>query len=63
MSPGEPRLGRMTVVSKRLGHPSVRTTLEIYAHAIHGSDDEAVRKWEGYQARNRQPSQATKDGQ
>lgn len=43
----------LTVVSQRLGHSSVRTTADIYAHAIHGQDDEAVRKWEEYQERNR----------
>ncbi len=53
----------VSVVSQRLGHSSVRTTLEIYAHAIHGSDDEAVRKWEDYQARNRQAAQGTSSGQ
>jgi len=39
----------LPVVSQRLGHSSVRTTADIYAHAIHGQDDEAVRKWEEYQ--------------
>jgi integrase len=43
----------LAVVSKRLGHCSVRTTADIYAHAIHGEDDEAVRKWEEYQERKR----------
>jgi hypothetical protein len=31
----------------------VRTTADIYAHVIHGQDDEAVQKWEEYQERNR----------
>ena len=44
---------RPATVSARLGHSSIGTTAEIYAHAIHGSDDEAVRKWEEYQQRNR----------
>jgi len=43
----------LTVVSKWLGHSSVRTTADIYAHAIHGEDDEAIKKWEEYQERNR----------
>ena len=43
----------LPVVSQRLGHSSVRTTADIYSHAIHGQDDEAVLKWEEYQARNR----------
>ena len=36
----------LTVVSQRLGHSSVRVTADIYSHAIHGQDDEAVRRWE-----------------
>jgi len=44
----------LTVVSQRLGHSSVRTTADIYAHAIHGQDDEAVKKWEEYQEQHRE---------
>jgi len=36
-------------VSARLGHSSVRTTQEIYAHMITGQDDEAAKAWEEYQ--------------
>jgi len=43
----------LPVVSQRLGHSSVRVTADIYSHAIHGQDDEAVRRWEEYQQRNR----------
>jgi integrase len=43
----------LPVVSARLGHSSVRVTAEVYAHAIHGQDDEAVRSWEEFQQRNR----------
>jgi len=43
----------LPAVSARLGHSSVRTTQEIYAHMITGQDEEAARKWEGYQKRNR----------
>jgi integrase len=43
----------LAVVSKRLGHSSVRVTADIYSHAIHGQDDEAVRQLEEYQRRNR----------
>jgi integrase len=39
----------LTAVSARLGHSSIRTTSEIYAHAIHGQDDDATKKWEEYQ--------------
>jgi integrase len=45
----------LPVVSQRLGHSSVRVTADIYSHAIHGQDDEAVRRWEEYQKRNREP--------
>jgi integrase len=34
----------LPVVSQRLGHSSVRVTADIYSHAIHGQDDEAVRR-------------------
>ena len=43
----------LPAVSARLGHSSVRTTQEIYAHMITGQDTEAARKWEEYQKRNR----------
>jgi hypothetical protein len=43
----------LPVVSQRLGHSSVRVTADIYSHAIHGQDDEAVRRWEEYVQRNR----------
>jgi integrase len=43
----------LPAVSARLGHSSIRTTQEIYAHMITGQDEEAARKWEEYQQRNR----------
>jgi integrase len=43
----------LPAVSARLGHSSVRTTQEIYAHMITGQDEEAARKWEAYQKLNR----------
>lgn len=43
----------LPVVSERLGHSSISTTAEIHSHAIHGQDDEATKKWEEYQERNR----------
>ena len=42
----------LPAVSARLGHSSVRTTQEIYAHMIPGQDDEAARLWEEYQRKN-----------
>ena len=53
----------LPVVSARLGHSSIRTTAEIYSHAIHGQDDEATRKWEEYQQRNRGASPTMKNVQ
>lgn len=50
----------LTVVSQRLGHSSVRVTADIYSHAMHGQDDEAVRRWEEYQQRNRVERQPPK---
>jgi integrase len=43
----------LPVVSARLGHGSIRTTQEIYAHMIHGQDDEAVDRLDEYRKRNR----------
>jgi integrase len=42
----------LPVVSARLGHSSIRTTMEIYAHMIHGQDDAAAEKLEEYRKRN-----------
>jgi integrase len=39
----------LPAVSARLGHRSVRTTQEIYAHMITGQDEEAAKAWEEYQ--------------
>jgi integrase len=50
----------LPAVSARLGHSSIRTTAEIYAHTIHGSEDDAVQKWAEYQQRNRMGSQPAK---
>lgn len=36
-------------VSARLGHSSIYTTATVYAHAIHGRDDEAAKKWDEFQ--------------
>jgi len=41
----------LPAVSERLGHSSVRTTAEVYAHAIRGQDDEAALRWEEFQRR------------
>jgi integrase len=39
----------LPAVSARLGHSSMRTTLEIYGHMIPGQDDEAARRWDEFQ--------------
>ena len=41
----------LPVVSERLGHSSVRTTVDIYAHALQGQDDEAALRWDEFQRR------------
>jgi integrase len=41
----------LPVVSERLGHSSVRTTADIYIHAIRGQDDDAALRWDEFQRR------------
>ena len=41
----------LPVVSERLGHSSVRTTADVYAHALRGQDDEAALRWDEFQRR------------
>ena len=43
----------LLTVSERLGHSSVRTTAEIYAHAIRGKDDDAAKVLDAIQERDR----------
>ena len=38
----------MKVVSERLGHASIRITLDTYAHAIKGMQDTAINALDGY---------------
>jgi integrase len=40
----------LPVVSERLGHSSVRTTADVYAHALRGQDDDAARRWDEFSA-------------
>jgi len=47
-APGVP----LPVVSARLGHSSVRVTAGIYAHMIHGQDDEAALRWDKFRERS-----------
>src|SRR3979490_67497 len=45
----------LPVVSERLGHSSVRTTADVYAHALRGQDDEAALRWDAFQRRETGP--------
>jgi integrase len=49
----------LQVVSERLGHSSVRTTADIYAHVIRGQDDEAIRTLEEFQQKARDKAATT----
>jgi len=52
----------LQVVSERLGHSSVRVTADVYAHALRGQDDDAVRKLEEFQQESRRKSGAPQRG-
>ena len=41
----------LPVVAERLGHSSVRTTADVYAHALRGQDDDAAKRWDEFQRR------------
>jgi integrase len=43
----------LATVSARLGHSSVRTTADIYSHAIRGKDHEAAQCWDEIMERGR----------
>ena len=43
----------LATVSARLGHSSVRTTADIYSHAIRGKDHAAARCWDDIMQRSR----------
>jgi integrase len=47
----------LPVVAERLGHSSVRTTADVYTHALRGQDDEAARRWDEFQRRSGDDSQ------
>jgi integrase len=48
------------VVSERLGHASIRTTVDVYAHALRGQDDDAARRWDEFQRRGTEGNLETK---
>jgi len=41
----------LPVVAERLGHSSIRTTADVYTHALRGQDDDAARRWDDFQRR------------
>ena len=43
----------LPTISERMGHSSVRTTADIYAHAMRGKDDAAAKVWDAIQERDR----------
>ena len=53
----------LPVVSERLGHSSVRTTADVYAHALRGQDDDAARRWDEFQRRGTPDNTETKSSE
>ena len=50
----------LATVSARLGHSSVRTTADIYSHAIRGKDQAAAQSWDEIMQRSRAPAEKSK---
>jgi integrase len=50
----------LPVVAERLGHSSIRTTVDVYTHALRGQDDDAARRWDEFQRRGTPDSPETK---
>jgi len=50
----------LATVSARLGHSSVRTTADIYSHAIRGKDHAAAQCWDNIMQRSRAETEKTK---
>jgi integrase len=50
----------LATVSARLGHSSVRTTADIYSHAIRGKDHAAARCWDDIMQRSRSETEKSK---
>jgi integrase len=38
-------------LQRAFGHSSIRTTVDVYAHALRGQDDDAARRWDEFQRR------------
>lgn len=54
--------GSLYVISKRLGHASIRTTYDVYGHLFEGRDREAAGALEEARARSLADSSRTLDG-
>jgi len=50
----------LPVVAERLGHSSIRTTVDVYTHALRGQDDDAARRWDEFQRKGTPDSPETK---
>jgi len=50
----------LSMIAERLGHSSVRTTADVYTHALRGQDDDASRRWDEFQRRGAATSAPTK---
>jgi len=50
----------IATVSERLGHSSVRTTADIYSHAIRGKDRAAAQVWDDIMQRSRSETEKSK---
>jgi integrase len=50
----------LATVSARLGHSSVRTTADIYSHAIRGKDRAAAQRWDDIMQRGREEAERVK---
>jgi integrase len=50
----------LATVSARLGHSSVRTTADIYSHAIRGKDHAAAQCWDDIMQRARGEAEKSK---
>jgi integrase len=50
----------LPVVAERLGHSSIRTTVDVYTHALRSQDDDAARRWDEFQRRGTPDSPETR---
>jgi len=50
----------LATISERMGHSSVRTTADIYSHAIRGKDREVAEMWDKIMQRSRSEIEKSK---